>query len=365
MILLTALMAAQFLVHAVGWAMAAAMQRQPRGPEGHFAAFWAAIALALGLYLVARQPVLHLLGDALVVLATLLVHRGVLRFYRQPLPDRRYLAAALVAAAALVFSATLGDAPRWRMALLSSTLALGCAALALTFWRHGRRRSLWLAGVVAAALLVAALALAALDPQHRLDTGVAIGLFFVAGLFNLAQIRLVLGRVLQRLVAQTQRDALTGVANRHGFMLALQRVHRHALHGGVAYALLMVDIDHFKRINDEQGHAAGDAALRRVARLLAESVRGDDVVGRLGGEEFCLLLPAVDLQAASGLAQRVCSVVAAQQALTVSVGVALVNAATEGAEAALARADAALYRAKHEGRNRVVQAPPVKALPTC
>lgn len=369
---LIGLMATQFLVHAVGWAMTAAMQRRADGVEAHFAASWATLALALGLYLLPQPAAWYAVADWLLLAATLLLHRGVQRFYHQPAPDGRYLAVALGVALLLALASLQADAWRWRMLILALAPPLGFAALAWSFWRYSRRRRrLWATAVAAKALLFSLLALLTLQGWQAFDAGVVIGLFFVGGLFNLIQVRLVLGRVLRHLLAQTQLDPLTGAANRRGFMLALERAHRHALHGGPGYALLMVDIDHFKRVNDERGHAAGDQVLRDVARALLDGVRSGDAVGRLGGEEFCLLLPASDAAGAAGLAQRLCHTVAGTQGLTISIGVALVDATAESAEAALARADAALYQAKNEGRNRVVVANPagpgslVKVRPTC
>jgi len=372
--LLVGLMAAQFLVHAAGWAMTAAMQHRAAGPEGHFAAFWAAVALALALQFVPGWPGAWrpALADLLYIGAALVVHRGVLCFFRQPLPDRLYLAVVAATLLLLGLSLALDSGRRPRVAGVSLLIGGTCAALGWTFWLNGRRRTRFFTGMVAALAGLAAAVLlgyagltalapadGAVDAPAALNTTLAIALFFVAGIFNLAQIQLVLGRVLQHLVAQTQLDPLTGVANRRGFMAALDGVHRRAVRSGAHYGLLMVDIDHFKRINDEQGHAAGDAALQQVARQLAAGVRVGDSVGRLGGEEFCLLLPGCDGAGAEALAQRVCAAVAASQPLTVSIGVALVDAAAESSDDALARADAALYRAKREGRNRVVAALPL------
>jgi len=368
--LLLGLMAAQFLVHAAGWSMAAAMQRQVRGTEAHFAGFWLALAAALGLYLGPwpREHVLRVLADAIVIASLMLVHRGVLRFYRQPLPDRVYLGVVVLTLLLLGATRWQADGHRLRLVWVSLMVGSGCLALGWAFWRHEARGARIFAAAVALTLASTALAflvravLAAVSPDPvalaigaptSLSMAYAFVIFFVGGLFNLAQIRLVLGRVFQQLLAQSHMDALTGVANRRGFMAALHAVHQRAQRGGLPYALLMVDIDHFKRINDSHGHAAGDTALRRVAQTLAAHVRSGDTLGRLGGEEFCLLLARCDRAVAEGLAQRVCEAVADGKALTVSVGVALVDAVGEDIDQALRRADAALYRAKDAGRNCV------------
>lgn len=371
--MLVGLMAAQFVVHAAGWAMAASMQRHRASAEAHFAVFWGAIAAALVFTLVPGRPWPQIGADLLLVGAGIALHRGILRFYRQPLPDRLYAVVAGATAGVMLLSLAFDTGARWRAAWVTLALAAAAVASARAFWVHGRARVRWLAAAAAVALGSAALALVLrtlwalvhvpAEPELHiamvLDVASAIALFFLAGLFNLAQLRLVLGRVLGSLVAQSQRDALTGVSNRRGFMQALDAAHRRSLRNGAPYGLLMVDIDHFKRINDQHGHAAGDAALQRLARELQAAVRAGDTVGRLGGEEFCLLLPTCDLAGAHGLAERLCAAVAGATGLTVSIGVALADAAAEQPEAALSRADAALYRAKREGRNRVVLAAPL------
>jgi len=162
-------------------------------------------------------------------------------------------------------------------------------------------------------------------------------------------------------------DELTGLANRRQFMQRLeeelQRVRRQTTR---AACVLMLDLDHFKRVNDQHGHATGDRLLQHFAELLRQELRGADTAARLGGEEFAVILPGTDLTAAQGIAQRICERLAAQPlnvgtqqqlGVTVSVGVASIGVADLSADAVLARADAALYRAKMQGRNRVVVAP--------
>jgi diguanylate cyclase (GGDEF)-like protein len=124
---------------------------------------------------------------------------------------------------------------------------------------------------------------------------------------------------------------------------------------------VLIDADHFKRINDNFGHATGDAVLRHLAASLSSTFRAMDVVARLGGEEFVVLLPGCDEEAATAVAQRLCDGIAAQAVAlegatlryTVSVGVATMDSAVEGVDALIERADRAMYAAKAAGRNRV------------
>ena len=125
----------------------------------------------------------------------------------------------------------------------------------------------------------------------------------------------------------------------------------------------MIDADHFKRINDTHGHAAGDAVLRHLAAGLSATFRSVDVVARLGGEEFVVLLPSCDVQAAMTVAQRLCDQIAAHPMVvegtsvryTVSAGVATMDADVASVDAFIERADRAMYAAKAAGRNRVAR----------
>lgn len=164
--------------------------------------------------------------------------------------------------------------------------------------------------------------------------------------------------LLQQLARE---DGLTGLANRRWLDLQLQREVQRAQRFGHPLAVAMIDIDHFKAINDGFSHAAGDAALRVVARLLADGCRSSDVAGRYGGEEFVLILVETPADQAQGLGdklrQRIAShdwaaVLAGLPPLTVSIGVAGLGA-DDDAASLLARADLQLYRAKRDGRNRV------------
>ena len=160
-------------------------------------------------------------------------------------------------------------------------------------------------------------------------------------------------------------DPLTGLPNRRGFEDALS-----APGAGDPLCVVVLDVDHFKKVNDRQGHAAGDAVLQGLARTLREWSRPDDTPARTGGEEFAVLLPRLAAAAALPLVERLRETVAATSygaggpgndvRITISAGLAE-GLRAEGAEALMARADAALYRAKHEGRNRVRLAPAPRA----
>nr|WP_240956476.1 diguanylate cyclase [Wenzhouxiangella sp. XN79A] len=155
-------------------------------------------------------------------------------------------------------------------------------------------------------------------------------------------------------------DALTGVANRRYAMERAERLFAQSVDSGDEFALLLLDLDHFKSINDRHGHDAGDRVLQGVVRAFLQALPGDAVLGRLGGEEFLIALPGSDRARALAQAERVRRAVAdrpidagvSEVALTVSIGVAARGAATASLNALYRRADQALYAAKHDGRDR-------------
>jgi two-component system, cell cycle response regulator len=168
----------------------------------------------------------------------------------------------------------------------------------------------------------------------------------------------------RRLSQLAVTDGLTGLYNHRHFQEQLRLAVERALRTGGRVAALMIDVDHFKKFNDREGHPGGDEALRAVARLLSEERRQLDVVARYGGEEFALLLEGVGKQSAAELAEKIRARVASAGIpgaelqplgkLTVSIGVAVCPDDANTAESLLEAADVALYRAKKSGRDAVV-----------
>lgn len=171
--------------------------------------------------------------------------------------------------------------------------------------------------------------------------------------------------LIRELEQQVRRDGLTGLSN-CGHFVATGRVeleraarYRHPL------ALLMLDIDHFKKINDTHGHLAGDEVLKAVSRVCEEMVRTNDCLARLGGEEFAVLMPQTALDQASVAAERLCAAVARLRCdlqdgvvtTTVSIGVAIAERGDESLSSLMRRSDLVMYKAKSKGRNCVVVAP--------
>jgi two-component system, cell cycle response regulator len=161
---------------------------------------------------------------------------------------------------------------------------------------------------------------------------------------------------------QATHDALTGIWSRGAVLDLLQRELERAVRPQTPTAILMLDVDHFKKINDTYGHLAGDVVLKEVTHRMSQLVRSYDLVGRYGGEEFLIVLPNCDNNHIRQSAERIRLVVASTPILatgseisvTISIGATVVTPGTTLAEKMLATADAALYRAKNGGRNCTV-----------
>ncbi len=192
-----------------------------------------------------------------------------------------------------------------------------------------------------------------------IDAGTAIRVF-ASVLLTIVIVNIILGVVNDlhsRLVAQTVTDPLTGAYNRRHMESCLDEAIERQRRTGASAALLLIDIDQFKPINDRLGHAAGDSVLRNVVALIGARVRRLDRLFRIGGDEFLLLLPDTDHAAALSLAEDLrsriaASAIAGTPPVTVSIGAAMLRPGQQ-IDAWMHDADAALYRAKQQGRNRV------------
>jgi len=183
-----------------------------------------------------------------------------------------------------------------------------------------------------------------------------------------------LNRLNEQLLRRSESDALTGLANRHAFDMQFNELWRRAVVSTTALSVIVVDVDHFKQLNDRYGHLYGDEVLRRIGSLLQQALRAkDDFAARFGGEEFVILLPATHQSSAVHVAERICKMVElagfppldpsqtpydAGTVATVSCGVATAYPSMgELPQRLLDAADKAMYQAKREGRNRVACAP--------
>jgi diguanylate cyclase (GGDEF)-like protein len=275
--------------------------------------------------------------------------------------------------------AILGEDLRVRVLVASPVVAAFAFAIARELWR-ALPRSPWIARLAAVLLTVHGMAFAArfafvaltagsvLDPSSGIAGPLHPVAILEALVLAVALAFLLLSAAKDEIGLRHREaaliDPLTGVLNRRGFEAEAERMLLRAARDGSSTALLVLDLDHFKAVNDSWGHPVGDLALRAVANTVSTELRGGDVVGRLGGEEFVIALAGNRTDQAAVLAERVRRAVAALPIrggeasvdLTVSIGVAAHRGATS-LDKLMAHADAALYRAKAAGRNRVELAP--------
>lgn len=266
-------------------------------------------------------------------------------------------------------------------------LSLGCMALLavpLLQWPQMRLRNRfdnalrWVCVAMVVVNVVRTLLQLPLDPGHVYvyAVGEFIETFFWFLLYVLLMVACacaagcllaaVVHDELVLLASERSQDPLTQLRNRRGFAECttrlFRRLQRRRPSGPQTCALLLCDIDHFKQINDRWGHAVGDEVLVHIAQVLQAHGSGDDVLARVGGEEFALLLPSLTRAQAQDRAQRLCDAVAAMQLaqlegrqITVSIGVAMLACpSAQALQAAMQSADKCLYAAKRGGRNQVV-----------
>lgn len=327
-----------------------------------------------------RAEAVRAAGNVFGVLAMLSLQQGIWAFLGQPVRRTRHV----VALAIVLVVSWIGLDPQHgdlRVGINSIVLTWLCLTMAFDLQRHARHglqlRWPWLLGLP---LVLAAIGFgqrglralanpASVGAQMTADSALNVGSAFsyvpIALAFHAVLLTLVVGRLLAELRHRSRHDALTGTLNRRSIeeLLAgqLQRSRRNA----EPFVVMMLDLDHFKAINDRLGHAVGDLALQHAAALLGASLREMDRLGRIGGEEFLALLPGLSIDEAHGVAERLRLQLAAaplehgtdRVPMSVSIGLAAWAGAGEEVGALLKRADRALYLAKHKGRNRTELAP--------
>ncbi|MDP2143748.1 MAG: diguanylate cyclase [Gallionella sp.] len=301
---------------------------------------------------------------------------AVCEFQRRTAPRWQYF---VPVALAMLMAGLLADDIRGRFVWGSLIFAFQIALIAHMLLtdketRAGRAWRLMFGGLIAMQLVLGLRAAAALfgyaefaQPQtaiapHPVQIVSFIAIMATALIGSIAFILMVKERADREILHLAMTDSLTGVPNRRALMD--QALHVMAQRGGRPMSLLMIDVDHFKRINDTLGHPAGDEVLRRVTQLLSERLRGGDVIGRYGGEEFCVIAPNTEIDGALTLAESLREIVAAtpipteagEVSITISIGISCCRSDTvRELKDVLADADTALYAAKNAGRNQVVR----------
>ena len=323
-------------------------------------------------------------ANALMLSSSALMLAGFQRHLGLPVPALRLVLAVGLTLGTLTFFHLGIDSLPARTALVSGYHALVYLAMGRTIPRTAEprlqyaytftRRAAWVLGVGHACrglfyLLQVGSPVGFLDPAPYNLVFFAIGTLALPAL-TLGAVMMANAQVLRDTAYAAEHDHLTGAWSRRAFFTFAEHEHARALRIGKSLSLLVFDADHFKRINDTHGHATGDRVLREIVTHAQEVIRKIDYCARLGGEEFAVLLPDVDHQAAMEVAARLraaldrsLATAVPPVAYTVSIGAATL-APGETLAGLMARADAALYAAKADGRNRVVSAPsPATATP--
>lgn len=346
-------------------------------------AWWFAAGYAAGGLYVALEVVLPvlpdprlgvLLGSAAFIGALLLLNIGLAYRYDRKPPANLLTAALAIALVSTVLSLGLERGSVWRMLAYQAPFALMQAVGVYIVLSAGRRRlidkllagfllltSLHFLSKAGAALLLGG---AGASPQEYIGTAYAMFSQTAGAILAVATALTLLGVLIADLVkditAKSETDMLSGLLNRRGFEQRLEEVARRHLSRGLPVSLVMCDLDHFKMVNDTYGHAAGDRLIALFAGTLRACADDHHVLGRIGGEEFAIVLPGSNVAAARLFAERVRSALTRldpaelppELRFTASFGVTQMSPA-EAALALMMRADAALYEAKRAGRDCV------------
>lgn len=376
------MLALQYGLLAFAWLAGAALVPEFARSLRH----WAAHALLTGAgvsLLVFGNAVgddtLRATANLFVVVAFLALHRGVRLFFDARPRLAPHVGLFLVA----LVSSAFGMLPEYaaqRIAVTSLVLAVVTAWTAADMYRLGQpqfglgwRRLLVAPALVCTLVFALRGALALMSPRlgvqvvtsdNPVNATIALVYFVMALAFQLSLIGLVVSRLVSELQRTSRHDPLTGLLNRRAIEEALRAEVRRVRRFRETFAVLMIDADHFKQLNDREGHSAGDRALQHLATLLRAQMRDVDRVARWGGEEFLVLMPGAGEDDAVALAQRLRDRVASVPprwhdrplAMTVSIGVAEWAGDRDTLPGLIERADVALYEAKSLGRDQVAAA---------
>ena len=338
------------------------------------AAFTASMAAALSMLRGMVDPLVPtVLGNGLMIVACGLCTMGVYRFYGRPVRWRAQLLIAAVAMAGLALFTLWRDDMAMRILIYSSAQSVSLAmTLPLVLSRHdggnpGARMAGAIAGFAIAthALRSVAALLQVGGPMtltgfNTLQASMLLLLIFLSMAWNFGFLLMAIDALRGEVADLALIDDLTGVANRRHLLQRLTEQCALSVRTGKPFALLAIDLDGFKEINDGHGHAAGDACLQHFTLMAQSRLRPGDLLARSGGDEFCIVLPATGLQEAAAIARRILAACRADAAgcshgeipIAASIGVAQWQPAIGPyPERLIADADQALYAAKHGGKN--------------
>lgn len=310
----------------------------------------------------------RIVSNGFFLLSGALLMGALLGHYRLPIPWRSFAVMGGLGLGGLTFFLLVHPDINYRIFSISFALAAMAFLTAVELRHTGKahlidRLILWAAILTGANFLVRPVVILWMEGGYTSYVGFQQSLYWTTVQFTQSLVSIILALCLMiaiahDLISQLQRDArtdkLSGLLNRRGFEDDANALLAH--HAG-PLALLLADLDHFKQINDHFGHTAGDTVIADFGRLLHELAPGGAVQGRIGGEEFALLVPVPDKESALALARSLRERMEATRSealphTTVSIGVALTDTPDQ-LDSLLQKADKALYRAKRGGRNRV------------
>ncbi len=376
--LVLALLAMHLLLGALCLAISRGEHKSPAlrwwgwGLLAYSAGLLATMSAALGL----PRPLVLVAGNGLIALSAIASAGGVL-LHTTVRYDRRWVAAGFAATLAALAAANVSGRETLLVnsaaptVLAAAVFLFAAATVARRGPRDARAASRVLAGILAFAVLTWAARIAALlavvgGPQAPERVDLVVSLFAILQMVNGVAATLALVwidvRIMQAELSRVAHtDALTGLPNRREARRRFDEEASRAVRHGQRFAFVLFDLDHFKQVNDEHGHAAGDLALQGVARVLGAAKRTEDVLARIGGEEFLVLLGQQGRQGALEAAERMRAALAASplaigghaRRMTMSGGIAFYPDDGVDWEALFATADRRLYAAKRAGRNRV------------
>jgi diguanylate cyclase (GGDEF)-like protein len=365
-----------FLALALIWAYV--MRSYPKFEAAPFwtgSAFFAAVGAALAMLRFVSDSLFTLIiGGSVIVFAACLAAMGIKRFYGQPVTWRGTAAITGLTVAGLTFFSFGHDSMAMRISIysLGSMLPLALTLKLLLRERDGRKNPGARLAAIVAILIISIYAFRAVGFLFRLGgdfTAVSsnpvqsvlmVALSFLSMALNFGFLLMAIDRLRNEVADLALLDDLTGVGNRRHLLQRLTEECARSERSNEAFALLVIDLDGFKGINDTHGHAAGDACLQHFTLMAQTRLRTGDMLARTGGDEFCVVLPASTLREGAMIARRILDVcradaeqcVGADIPVSVSIGVAQWTREM-GAfpDRLIAAADHALYDAKKNGRN--------------
>jgi len=363
-------------------------------PSFEAARFWTAAALCIaagasvGMMRMVMPPLLPLMtGAMLLVVGTGLAAMGVERFFGRPVSWRLNLGLAIVSFVALNYFVLVHPSTSMRIFVYSIAQSIPVALpLRYLLARENRAHNPGARLAAAVALLIIAVnavraatslfdigGVASMVDFNQVQALLVLVLVFLSMAWNFAFLLMAIDRLRGEVANLALFDELTGAANRRKLLQRLPQECAVAKRTGEPFALLAIDLDGFKAINDGHGHVAGDECLRLFARTVQSQLRPNDLLARSGGDEFCAVLPATTLREGAMIARKIVEACRAQ--LTPEQGAPLRIAASIGvaqwtpqigmqSDRLIAAADQALYSAKHEGKDRyAVYQPPAEPAP--